>query len=323
MFTRVTDASGWNEEVLRRGGGFLQSWEWGEFLLAAGAEVLRLRDGGGLAQLVRRDLPLGLSYWYCPRGPVGGVDPAALASEPEIARGLFLRFEPRTDPSAARGVTDAVKVRDVQPRRTLLLDLKREPEAILAAMHEKTRYNIRLAERKGVRVYAASGRDGNALAQFEALLAETTGRERFRGHESAHYRKMLGTLAGGWEHARDRAVARLMLAEHDGCILAANLMIGFGGTVTYLHGASSRLRREVMAPYLLHWKTMLEAREAGFSTYDFWGIAPEGDECHPWAGFTRFKRGFGGTAVDYPGTYDLPIRRFWYTLYRLARRAHP
>lgn len=320
MFARVTDASGWNQEVLRRGGGFLQSWEWGEFQRASAAEVLRLRGESGLAQLVRRGLPLGLSYWYCPRGPVGDVDPSALVSEPEIARGLFLRFEPQTlhlMPQAA------LKVRDVQPGRTLLLDLKQEPDAIMAAMHEKTRYNIRLAEKKGVRVYAASGRDSNAFTQFEALLAETTGREGFRGHEPSHYRKMLEALAGDWEDARERAVARLMLAEHDGRVLAASLMIGFGRTITYLHGASSRVRRQVMAPYLLHWKTMLEARESGFLTYDFWGIAPEGDERHPWAGFTRFKRGFGGTAFDYPGTYDLPIRRCWYTLYRLARRAHP
>jgi lipid II:glycine glycyltransferase (peptidoglycan interpeptide bridge formation enzyme) len=97
-------------------------------------------------------------------------------------------------------------------------------------------------------------------------------------------------------------------------------MIYFGDTATYLHGASSRERRELMAPHLLHWTAMMDAKSWGFRTYDFWGVAPEGVEGHSWAGITRFKRGFGGKYVAYPGTYDVPVDRFWYGLYAATQK---
>lgn len=325
MIETITDPNGWNEEILRRGGDFLQSWEWGAFQEKTGQKVLRVKDAetGGMAQLARRALPFGKSYWYCPRGPLGRM--AGLEKASEIAGSMFLRVEPpKTDPSTALGMTRGVKVADVQPGQTLIVDLSQDQEALLAAMHEKWRYNIRLAERKGVRVYMAGADDASALEVFWGLLNETTERDRFRAHDKEYYRLMLETLSGDpVADGKTRPVARLAFAEHDGKALAVNLMLYFGGTATYLHGASSRERREVMAPQLLHWKAMTDAKSRGFSAYDFWGVAPEGAEKHPWAGITRFKRGFGGRYVSYPGTYDLPIDRFWYTLYRLARRVRP
>lgn len=321
----IVDPNGWNEQVLRQGGDFLQSWEWGEFQRKAGAEVVRVQDTETLAmaQLMRRDLPFGQRYWYCPRGPLGRL--AGLVQVPEIAKGMFLRFEPpKMDPAIAIGMATSVKVADVQPGQTLIVDLTQDTEALLAAMHEKWRYNIRLSERKGVRVYAAGSGDASALDVFWGLLNETTERDKFRAHDKEYYRLMLETLAGDpAEGALFKPVARLVFAEHDGKVLAANLMIYFGATATYLHGASSRERREVMAPQLLQWTCMTQAKAMGYADYDFWGVAPEDAKDHPWAGITRFKRGFGGRYVAYPGTYDLPINRFWYTLYRLARRARP
>jgi len=325
MTRTVADPRGWDLEVLRKDGGFLQSWEWGEFQRKAGSEVVRVRDeaSGAMAQLVRRGLPLGKRYWYCPRGPLGSMPD--LLKVPEIARGVFLRFEPpKADPSIALGMTAWEKAADVQPGQTLVVDLTQDQEALLSAMHEKWRYNIRLAERKGVRVYVAGADDASALDVFWDLLNETTERDRFRAHGKEYYRLMLETLSG--DPATDgkaRPVARLVFAEHDGKVLAANLMLYFGTTATYLHGASSRERREVMAPHLLHWTAMTQAKTWGYAAYDFWGVAPEGAEKHPWSGITRFKRGFGGKYVSYPGTYDLPIDRFWYTVYRLVRRARP
>lgn len=314
MIERISDPVAWNLDVLRLGGGFLQSWQWGEFQRALGREILHLREGDGRAQLIRMSLPLGKSYWYCPRGPIG--DLPSLKMEPDVAKGLFIRVEPAVKPGAG-----AVKVRDVQPGQTMIVDLAREPEAIIAAMHEKWRYNIRLAERKGVRVYVAGERDPGALDVFWGLLEETTERDGFRAHDKEYYRSMLEALAG--DPAKDgasRPVARLVFAEHDGRVLAANLMTYFGDTATYLHGASSRARRELMAPQLLHWQAMLDAKAWGCAKYDFWGVSPEGAENHPWAGVTRFKKGFGGAYVAYPGTYDLPIDRFWYGAYALSRK---
>ena len=320
MIKIIAESNGWNEEILRRVGDFLQSWEWGTFQEKAGMQVLRLKDAetGAMAQLMRRALPFGKRYWYCPRGPLGSMP--GLVELPQTKSGMFLRFEPQ----ASQEMAGALKVADIQPGQTLIVDLKQDQETLLAAMHEKWRYNIRLAERKGVRVYMAGAGDASALDVFWGLLNETTERDRFRAHDKEYYRLMLETLSGDPEEdGKRRPVARLVFAEHDGKVLAANLMIYFGGTATYLHGASSRERREVMAPQLLHWKAMTDAKAWGYTAYDFWGVAPEGVENHPWAGITHFKRGFGGKYVSYPGTYDLPIDRFWYTLYRLARRARP
>jgi len=312
---RVTQQEGWNEAVLKLGGGFLQSWQWGEFQHALGRHVLRLREDGAMAQLIRMRLPFGKAYWYAPRGPLGHLP--SITKDSDVSEGLFIRFEPKEKPEAK----DAVKTRNVQPGQTLIVDLTREREEIMAAMHEKWRYNIRLSERKGVRVFMAGERDPGALEVFWNLLAETTERDGFRAHDKEYYRSMLEALAGDpSKDGKERPVARFVFAEHDGRVLAANLMVYFGDTATYLHGASSRERREVMAPQLLHWTAMLDAKSWGYSSYDFWGVAPEGSENHPWAGVTRFKRGFGGKYVEYPGTYDLPMSRFWYTLYRLARR---
>src|SRR5688572_376543 len=312
MLSRVTRSEGWNEDVLRMGGGFLQSWQWGEFQRSLGRDVVRVRENGGMAQMIRMRLPLGKTYWYAPRGPLGKLP--SLKMDPDVAKAMFIRVEPPTEP-------EAVKTRDVQPAQTLIVDLTQDPEAILAAMHEKWRYNIRLAERKGVKIYVAGERDPGALEVFWGLLEETTERDRFRAHDKEYYRSMLEALAGApGVDGKTRPVARLVFAEHDGRVLAANLMVYFGGTATYLHGASSRARRELMAPHLLHWTAMLDAKGWGYTEYDFWGVAPEGVEKHPWAGITRFKRGFGGRYVAYPGTYDVPIDKLWYGLYAAAQK---
>ena len=329
---RVREAEGWNEGVLAAGGNFLHSWEWGEFQRRLGFGVIRLRDAAAdsFGQFIKRPLPFGKHYWYCPRGPLGdpGVffgwnDTTANRSvSGELGQAVFLRFEPPFA-RAPGGKPLGVPTASVQPAQTLMLDLKKEPEELLAAMHEKTRYNIRLAEKKGVRVYAASLRD-DSFEIFWDLLQETTARDAFHSHDKAYYRTMLDALDGNpAADGKTRPVAKLVFAEHDGKVLAANLMIYFGGTATYLHGASSRTRREVMAPYLLHWSLMREARSWGYEAYDFWGVAPENRPEHPWAGITRFKKGFGGTYVEYPGAFDLPLSRFWYTLYSLAKRMRP
>ncbi len=316
---RVTEQRDWNVEVLRLGGDFLQSWEWGMFQEKSGAEIARWRGAHTLALLVKRALPFARSYWYCPRGPLGADAVTELVRVGAVSSADFFRFDAMSPPPA-----EAKKTRDVQPGQTLLVDLRQDTDALLAAMHEKWRYNIRLAERKGVRVFMAGSQDASALDIFWDLLSETTERDGFSAHDKEHYRLMLETLSGDpATDGKTRPVARLVFAEHDGKVLAANLMLYFGSTATYLHGASSRERREVMAPQALHWKAMQDAKEWGYATYDFWGVAPENAEGHSWAGITRFKRGFGGAYVAYRGTYDLPVNRFWYTVYAFVKRLHP
>lgn len=317
-FEKVTDSEGWNKEVLRKKGSFLQSWEWGSFQQSIGRTTERYRDSsdGSMVQAIRMALPLGQSYWYAPRGPLGGNPLQAFDS------GIFVRIEPVTAPEGGKPVAS------VQPSQTMILDLARDEDEILSGMHEKTRYNIRLAERKGVQVMPASPAE-DGFETFWHLVEETSERAGIRSHEEDYYRKMLGALSGDISTTSEKAVAKLYFAEHDGKVLAAILLIRFGDTVTYLHGASSRDKRELMAPHLLHWHAIKEAKAWGAKYYDFWGVAPmemrDGklkmkDPKHSWSGITRFKKGFGGKYIEYPGTFDLPRSTFWYKVYSAARK---
>jgi len=112
----------------------------------------------------------------------------------------------------------------------------------------------------------------------------------------------------------------MFIAELGGKIIAANMVVFFGDTVTYVHGASSNQYRNIMAPHVLQWRQIQAAKKEGYKYYDFWGVAPEGQEKHHWAGITRFKKSFGGKGVSYLGAYDLILDKFWYTLYKVSHK---
>jgi len=311
------DKKSWNEALLAvppYSGQFLHSWEWGEFLKARGKEMARLGSDAALMMLVRERLPFGREYLYAPKGPVPRSEGAAwdeslaVVRERAVGKTIFFRFEPSKSPERAQ------RVAPTQPEQTILINLEQSENELLAAMHEKTRYNLRLAERRGVRCDLAGA---EASEIFWKLLQETASRDRFSTHERAHYEKLLEAF-GGDPAARERATARVLVAYFEGQPVAANLLVFFGGVVTYLHGASGNAHRNVMAPFLLHWEAMRLAKRFGYHFYDLWGI----DEKR-WPGLTRFKRGFGGEEVASSGTWELPLNRFWYTLYSLAKRLRP
>ena len=210
----------------------------------------------------------------------------AAALWPEISQGLALQ-----------------KSVNQQPAQTLVVDLAASPEELLAAMHQKTRYNARLAEKKGVVV-----RQGT-LADFPAfwqLMSQTGERDAFRLHSEQHYRRIL-------EKGAD--VYSLFVAEMEGRVLAAGIFAFFGDTATYVHGASSNQDRQYMAPYALQWQVMSFAKKQGYRYYDFFGV-----DNSKWPGVTRFKMGFGGQIEAYPGTFDIIFNRGYYNFYQVARR---
>ncbi len=317
------DRSVWNAIVAANGprsGSFLQSWEWGSFQEAAGARVLRVGRDETVAQFVLRPLPLGLTVAYLPRGPVGH-DAAVMETVREAAAdaGAILL---RVDPVSAERPAGAKEVHEAQPRTTLLLDLSKSEDELLAAMHEKTRYNVRLAEKKGVTVREG----GTELSpRLWPLLAAAAARDRFRTHDRGYYETMMRTLAGD---AKDRGAAsvRILIAEHEGATLAGMLLLTFGNDAVYLHGGSSDEKRNLMAPHLLQWEAIRRAKAWGYRNYDLGGISPMKDgmlepiEGHPLAGVTRFKRGFGGEVWSAPASWELPLRPAWYTIYALAQR---
>lgn len=304
---------------------FLQSWTWGEFQHALGRPIWRLGafEGDrlvGSALLIEHELLLGKAYLYCPRGP--------LADTPEALQALFAAVRElgkkagvmyvKADPNLYHFPDDPKKYAEkydpgttLQPQQTLVLDTAQAPDDMLVEMHQKTRYNIRLAEKKQVAV--RWGMTDADLNEFLRLMHQTSERQGIRLHDDRYYQKLFSTL-------RDAGLAELILGEYNGAVRAAHMIIWHGTTATYLHGGSDDSTKDAMVPYLLQWETIKRAHQRGMKEYDLWGVAPEDMPTHKWAGITRFKRGFGGRLVVFPGSLNSILQPQWYQAYRLAKR---
>jgi len=285
---------------------FLQSLEWETIIQAKGGKTLRLganfitHHPGTL--FIEKPLLGGYHYLYVPRGPLVSVAETAWLVTEITARDkrlIFIRLEPSTKLEIAGRVIK--KTVNQQPAKTLMLDLRLRETKLLAGLHQKTRYNLRLAQKKGVEIKRGQAID---FPEFWRLMTLTGKRDNFRLHARDHYENLLKSQA-----------VKLYFARYQGQNIAAGLFCFFGNRVTYLHGASDNKFRNVMAPYLLQWTVIQEAQAAGYWYYDFYGI----DE-KKWPGVTRFKLGFGGTVLEYPGTFDVVLRPGLYWLYSLGRR---
>ncbi len=312
---------------------FQQTFAWGDFQKSLGRDVFNLafKESGRyvLAALaVKHPLPFGRAYFYIPRGPI--LDTSAAAEEQTeilgsfleqlgpIARrekAIFARFDPAIIKDGPVGLYLSRKYRDAtgsirQPENTLILDLAREEEEILTEMKSKTRYNIRLATKKGVAVEAA-----DEPTSFLELNRETVERDRFQSHEDVYYENLLKSFAG-----REEIQLKLLVANYEGRAVAAIILAFYNDTAFYLHGASAYEYRNVMAPHLLQWAGIKMAKERGLRYYDFWGVAPKDEPNHSWAGITRFKLGFGGLEVNYVRARETAFAKGWYTLARVAKK---
>lgn len=302
----------WNELVsnnLPAFGGFLESYEWGEFQQAIGREVRRVvsEDGKIIAQGIKMPLPLGMFYWSFPKGPLGNYSENEVLEflGNEFDEATFLRIEPSID-------CNLLQTKSIQPEVTTLLNLDLTVEELWQNMKSKTRYNARLAAKRDVEFRIVNWKDG--IEDFLHLMEQTTIRDGFRAHSSSYYKTLLEVLAP----KRDVS-AFIAEAVYKGRVLASNIIIDAFDTRIYLHGATGNLHRNLMPQYGLHAFLIEDAKEKGFSKFDFWGIAPKGQEKHQLSGVTRYKLGFGGDYVEMPGTYDRIIKHGSYGIYRAAR----
>jgi lipid II:glycine glycyltransferase (peptidoglycan interpeptide bridge formation enzyme) len=319
----MLDQNRWNEFVRRnapRSGAFLQSFEWGEFQRSLGYKIVRheiaAREVTALVQAFVRRLPLGQKTLYIPRGPIAsdqGIEIIADLQKKAVEQGALAV---RVDPAEPLGIPQARPAKPLQPQTTLILDLSKNEEELLLAMHEKTRYNIRLAERRGVAFHAGQE---ELFENFWSLLSQTAERDRFQTHSKKYYSEMIKILGAG-NLTPNRARAEILLAKHENAPLAGMIIVYFGDTATYIHGASATEKRNLMAPCLLHWRAIERAKSFGCKNYDFWGIAPANAEKHPLQGVTRFKRGFGGVEWRAPDSFELPIQKFRYKIYAAVQK---
>jgi len=316
------EAPRWDDFVARHAQGhLLQAWTWGEFKARWGWRAQRVaieQDAAILAgaQVLFRRVPFG-AIAYVPKGPVcaprqdAALAPllAALHAAARAQGAIFLRVEPEwEDASEAARLLERYGWRAgaaVQPRRTLHIDLTRAPDDILAQMKPKWRYNIHLAERKGVIVREGNVRDLDAFYRLSEITAR---RDRFAIHSRDYYE-------AAWQLFARRGMATLLVAEVEGQPIAALMAFAFGGKAWYLYGASSDEQRNLMPNHLLQWRAMLWAKTQGCRLYDLWGIPDvEPSTTSLPEGLHRFKAGFGGRVVRYVGAYDYVYRPVLYWL---------
>lgn len=318
----VTDEQQWDNWLKNNSQHnlFTQSWAWGDILLAEGKKVERLAVVEGdmvlaQAQIVYGQLPFGWQYAFCPQGPT-----VVLSIKYQVSsiyeefnkyfkskKCIFFRVEPDAL-NTEYLILNTKKTVDINPSATLILNLEKTESELLAGMHQKTRYNIHLAEKKDLKI-----NDEKNLEAFWSLMSQTGARDKFKLHAKSHYQQVLNSplIFQRTAYLNSVAVATAVFAK-------------FGNTFTYLYGASDYAHRDLMAPYLLQWEGIKIGKSSGCRWYDFFGVAPVTDGNydlqHQYAGVTRFKLGFGGTPFQAPGTFDVVINSGKYKLYNILRQ---
>lgn len=306
-------------------GHIVQSYTWGEFKDNYGNKITRVgvfeQDNlVAAASYTLHKIPYTNKFvGYLPKGPtVASTDfqplEILLAKLKEIAQSqncLFIRIEPNFLSSQnyhlpkEDGIVLAPK--NIFAPHTLLLDLTKSEEELLKNMHEKWRYNIRLSERKGVKVEETSD-----IQTFIKLQRETAKRDKFFIHPDHYYQSL-------WEKLHPLGYATILQAKHEGDILASWLLFKYGDKLYYPYGASSSEKRNLMGSHALMWAAVKWGKDHGCKEFDLWGASPEeADSNDPWQGFTTFKLGFGAKRVSFLGTYDLVINPTWYKLFNLT-----
>lgn len=322
-------------EFDRVAGHPLQSWAWGEFREKTGLQVVRL---GVFAkdklqsgyQLTVHPLPkTGFSLVYFPKGPKPNpLMLSALAKVGQEVGAIMVKLEPNLaepvagDPTAHISLRQFLKENGCRPGRPLftrytsVIDLKPPAEVLFSSFKEKTRYNVRLAQRKEVKI--AEDNSDQAFETYLRLLNETTQRQKFYAHDEDYHRKMWQTL----HHEQNPPLTHLLTATYQGKILVAWILFVFHQTLYYPYGASSREDKEVMAPTLMMWEAIRFGQKMGCESFDLWGsLGPEPNPTDPWFGWHRFKEGFRPQTLEFVGSYDLIINPQVYPFYRLAEEA--
>jgi len=303
----------------------LQTSSWAAFKQAFGWSAMRVRAEHCAAQILLRRLPLGLSIAYLPKGPLGTQWQELWPQVDALCRqhhAIFLQVEPdlfEPLPNEVRTLWLAgftPEEHTVQPRRTIIVDLTQDEDQLLAAMKQKTRYNIRLAQRHGVQVLTSADLEG-----FYRMMQTTAQRDGFALHSAEYYRKAYAIF-------EPQGQAVLLEAVLDQQPLAYLMAFLQHERAWYFYGASDDENRNLMPTYLLQWEAMRWAKANGAKTYDLWGI-PDEDEAILEEQFTsrsdglwgvyRFKRGFGGQVLRSAPAFIRVYKPLLYKAYQMMQ----
>lgn len=311
----------WDFSLMGKGASFLQSWEWKELQENIGRSAHPFRSVNGQSLFIEYKLPFGKNYIYSPRGPVAKEKNFSRQFFSEIkeavskSRPVFLRVEPQLENNLeAKEALSRLNFRNTapaQPDQTLLLDLTQNEESLIKRMQYETRYAIRLAQKRGVRakILKTEEEKSAGFEKFWNIFKETNKRHGLRFYSRDYYYRV--ALLGGDCHSE------MILAELDGNVIGAAIIVFFGKIATYLFAASSAGYGRFNAPSLIVWASILRAKEKRCAVFDFWGIS---EKNKAWQRITAFKKSFGGKETDYVGTWDIVFVPFWYRLYKLFKK---
>jgi len=301
----------------------LQTREWAEFKKTQGFEILTL----GELFIHKKNLPFGQNFLYLPEVSARDISAKEIESLKAITKeqkSIFARLE-LTDQFSEnahkliRSLGFQKSFEEIQPKWRQIIDLTKTRGTLLSEMKQKGRYNVRLAQRKGVQVQSVNFKSQNekdklkALKIFYSLYKETNEREGLKGRDFSYFQNLIDKF-------KETDYLEIYIATYQNEPVAAALVSFYDNKASYLYGGSSRRYKEVMAPYLLHWQIILSSKERGFKVYDLVGRARPGDNSSKWAGITRFKEQFGGQPIEILGSYDYINKPFWYRLFKIAEK---
>lgn len=307
-------------------GTFFQSVAFGEFQkkIPGRGKVWNLltkkTNTGCLA--IKQKLPFNKCWFWVPYGPLNFkgefFDDLAKIAKEENA--VFARIEPPsnwipeyTEKLKNRWLIHPAKTR-YTPQYTLVINLQNTEEEILKQMKQKGRYNIKIAEKNSVICKKSVDFNSKDFDAFYEILAQTAKRDGFDIHPKYFYKTLLETFG-------DKN-SSLYLAYLEKNVIAGIIVIFYKDTATYYYGGADYRYRALMAPYLLQWTAVKEAKKKGMKFYDFLGIAPPSDEIknHPWQGVTEFKKKFGGAEISYPPAFEIAYKPVWYKIFCAAKK---
>ena len=320
----IHDKTVWEAFVRNeRPNSFLQSWNWGEMYVRRGINIERVgvydHDTLRAVCFIEKIRAKRGSFLFCPHGPVVQnahhakqvliVITNYLQSLAEREGFHFIRFSPLFENTIETnrlfndlGYKDA-PVHMMHPEIAWVLDISKSEEEIISGMRKTTRHAIKNAENGGVQITMT--RDPHDVHRFAQVYEETFKRQHFAPFSHEYLRAEFDTFA-------DDNDAVLFFAEHNDTTLGAALILFYNDTAFYHHGASGSRDTKIPASQLLQWRIIQEAKRRGCTRYNFWGISPDDKPNHPWAGLSRFKKGFGGYPEYYVHAKDLPLSPRYY-----------
>ena len=299
----------------------LQSPKWGEFREKTGVKVVKIDD----LQITIHPVPhTKFTIGYLPKGPIPTkqmVDLLKKVGKDENC--ILIQLEPnakandnlRLDMKALGLIPSA---HPLFTKYTFMLDLTPSEEELLKNMHPKTRYNIRVAEKKGVKI--VENDSDKAFEEYLRITKETTARQNFYAHSEKYHRLMWETLKAK-NLNKDELNAHLFEGIYNGKVLVTWIVFVLGDTLYYPYGASSSEHRETMASNLMMWEVIKFGKKLGLQNFDMWGaLGPNPDTKDSWFGFHRFKEGYGPILTEFIGSYDLVINKKMYLVYKLMNK---